>query len=208
MSHTAAKINASYYPRGLKHIFEAKLGELKPALKDLCDEEKLLYALERLCKNFLLVLVKEKPNQIKMSTMNLHNFDKAVNEFYEFNQTLDISIEQLYLNRKKLDVTMNKLLDFWLHIDTEQYGFDFPAAADVNKKAVLEHRKTDEVLKPENETKQSNNNLKININEAKDYSNLVINSHRSNAVRKSQSKISNHGVKQLSKSSFNSKNYS
>ena len=44
--------------------------------------------------------------------MNLHNFDKAIQEMYEFNKTLDISVEQLYLNRNKLDTTMNKLLDF------------------------------------------------------------------------------------------------
>lgn len=47
-----------------------------------------------------MVVLKEKPNQIKLTTMNLHNFDKAIQDIYEFNQTLDISIEQLYLNRK------------------------------------------------------------------------------------------------------------
>lgn len=39
-----------YHPECLKSIFEAKLNELKPALKNSKDEEKLLYALERLWK--------------------------------------------------------------------------------------------------------------------------------------------------------------
>ena len=82
--------------------------------------------------NFLTVILKEKPAEIQLGTMNLHNFDKAIKEVYEFNQTLDTSIEQLYLNRNKLNSTINKLIEFCLHIDTEQYGFDFTGEASNN----------------------------------------------------------------------------
>lgn len=74
--------------------------ELKPVMKCKEDEDKLLYSLERLCKNFLMIILKERPREIKLSTMNLHNFDKVIQGMFEFDQTCEISIEQLYLNRK------------------------------------------------------------------------------------------------------------
>lgn len=130
--------------------------------------------------------------------MNLHNFDKAISEFYEFNHTLDISIEQLYLNRKKLDVTVNKLLDFCLHIDSEQYGFNFPAGSDVthvqvrketrNKNSSLELK-----LKDESQEKP-----KINITEFKDYSNMVKNLNNG-VVKMSVSNVSSSSKVKTSK---------
>ena len=123
--------------------------------------------------------------------MNLHHFDRAINEIYEFNQTLDVSVEQLYLNRNKLDVTLNKLLDFCLHIDTEQYGYDFPAASDVRKSHLIEKRVASQDSKRESMEKHSekSHNFKVNVQGVQDYSSLVINSHRSN-VKKSQSNAS------------------
>ena len=38
----------SYYPPSLKEVFESKIKELAPALKNKEDEQKLLYSLERL----------------------------------------------------------------------------------------------------------------------------------------------------------------
>ena len=90
----------NYNPPTLKKIFESKLDELKPVLINKEDEDKLLYSLERLWKNFLMTILKERPKEIQLSTMNLHNFDKAIQEIFEFDQTWEISIEQLYLNRK------------------------------------------------------------------------------------------------------------
>lgn len=130
--------------------------------------------------------------------MNLHNFDKAISEFYEFNHTLDISIEQLYLNRKKLDVTVNKLLDFCLHIDSEQYGFNFPAGSDVthvqvrketrNKNSSLELKLKDE----------SQDKPKINITEFKDYSNMAKNLNNG-VVKMSVSNVSSSSKVKTSK---------
>lgn len=101
--------------------------------------------------NFLTVILKEKPAEIQLGTMNLHNFDKAIKEVYEFNQTLDTSIEQLYLNRNKLNSTINKLIEFCLHIDTEQYGFDFTGEASNNP---LKHKHEKErILKELEEVK-------------------------------------------------------
>jgi hypothetical protein len=119
--------------------------------------------------------LKEKPNKIQLGTMNLHNFDKAISEFYEFNHTLDISIEQLYLNRNKLDVTVNKLLDFCLHIDSEQYGFNFPSGSHVKQDQVrkeIRNKNSTLELQMENEPKEK---PKINVTEFKDYSNTVTN---------------------------------
>ena len=47
-----------------------------------------------------MIILKERPREIKLSTMNLHNFDKVIQGMLEFDQTCEISIEQLYLNRK------------------------------------------------------------------------------------------------------------
>ena len=131
--------------------------------------------------NFLIILLKEKPNKIQLETMNLHNFNKAICEIYEFNKTLDISIEQLYLNRNKLDVTLNKLLDFCLHIDSEQYGFNFPNASEVtheNMKKEYRYQgeyKIDEPI--------------INIQEVDNAGEMVLKTNRS-GNRKSMSNIS------------------
>ena len=124
-------------------MFEAKLHELTPALKSKKMKKQLLYALERLCKNFLMVVLKEKPSQIQMGTMNLHNFDKAIKEMYEFNQTLETSVEQLYLNREKLNSTINQLIEFCLHIDTQQYGFDF--SGEVSENPVKQKAEKDKI---------------------------------------------------------------
>jgi len=201
--HSVVKLRQSYYPRSLKCIFEAKLSELKPALKNKADEQKLLYSLERLCKNFLMVLLKEKPERINLGTMNLHNFGRAIEEIYEFNKTLDTSIEQLYINRKKLDTTVNKLLDFILHIDTEQYGYDFPAAQEVTHLTKTEKRKASfEQKEPtiHKEKAKLEPAHKLKMSNSRDYSNMVINSSRSNG--KSQiSGMSSVAVNKQSKAS-------
>lgn len=88
-----------------------------------------------------MIVLKEKPSEIQLGTMNLHNFDKAIKEVYEFNQTLETSIEQLYLNREKLNSTINKLIEFCLHIDTEQYGFDFSAGEVSSNANKIKHEK-------------------------------------------------------------------
>ena len=42
------QLKMEYNPSGLKKVFEHKLNELMPVLKVKTDEQKLLYALERL----------------------------------------------------------------------------------------------------------------------------------------------------------------
>jgi hypothetical protein len=130
------------------------------------------------------VLLKEKPNKIQLGTMNLHNFDKAIADFYEFNHTLDISIEQLYLNRNKLDVTVNKLLDFCLHIDTEQYGFDFPAGAGVTAENIRKERSKNPSLEVQFEEELKNDyeqDPKISVTEYQDVSYMRNNSNKAGA---------------------------
>jgi hypothetical protein len=125
-----------------------------------------------------------------MGTMNLHHFDKAIGEIFEFNQSLDTSIEQLYLNRTKLDVTMNKLLEFCLHIDTEQYGYDFPAAKEVEKirKGNLSNEFMQEELKDDIQHQ-------LKVNPPSDIVSFVLNSGRSKE-RKSQISIKTGSHKQ------------
>jgi hypothetical protein len=138
------------------------------------------------------VLLKEKPNKIQLGTMNLHNFDKAIGEFYEFNHSLNISIEQLYLNRNKLDATVNKLLDFCLHIDTEQYGFDFPAGADVTAENIRKERSKDPNLEAQFEDesmKDHEQNPRINVTEYQDVSYMRNNSNKA-GVKNSISNVS------------------
>ena len=83
-----------YSPAKLKNLFDSKIEELLPYLNSSLkeQEESIRYFLEIIWKEFLYLLIMEKPKSIQLSTMNLHNFDKAILDMirhYKF-----MSIEQ------------------------------------------------------------------------------------------------------------------
>jgi hypothetical protein len=71
-----------YFPNKLEQLFYNKIKELRPMLSsDYSDKiESFSYYLETLCKEFLYILIYEKPVNIHMSHINLYNFDKAIME--------------------------------------------------------------------------------------------------------------------------------
>ncbi|CAI2359505.1 unnamed protein product [Moneuplotes crassus] len=124
-----------YNPDLLQKLFDSKLKEIKPFLnKEIGkQDERIRYVLETLCKDFLDILIYEKPRDISMSYINLHNFDKALVEMIKSHKykKMGKEIENIEGDLKK------ECMDLLCTINFEDLDKDSPISPTTHKNTDL-----------------------------------------------------------------------
>ena len=97
--HISSKLhNSVYSPSELEYLFNSRIKELSHLFASDIDHEVIRAPLEELCRDFLCVLLSEKPTHIQMSSANLYNFDTAILEMVR-----NSKYETLEIQRKSIE---------------------------------------------------------------------------------------------------------